>query len=125
MKLAIIYNVFVRDFRKQKKRIALTLVALGWGTLSIMLLLGFGEGLHQQMTLQRKGMGDGIVVLWGGQTSIPYKGIGKGRRIWFTSEDVEYFKKSLPDVERVGGEYHRWGANVERGNKVINEHIVV
>lgn len=124
MKLAIIYNVFVRDFRKQKKRIALTLVALGWGTLSIMLLLGFGEGLHRQLILQHKGMGDRIVVLWGGQTSIPYKGMGKGRRIWFTSDDIEYLRKSLPDVERVGGEYDRWGARVDRGNKTLNEHVV-
>ena len=60
MNLTTVYNIFVRDFRKQKKRITLTLVALGWGTISIMLLLGFGEGLHQQLSINRRGMGEAI-----------------------------------------------------------------
>ena len=76
MRLSIIYNVFVRDFRKQKKRITLTLVALGWGTLSIMLLLGFGEGLNRQLRINEKGLGEGIVLVWGGQSSIRFKGMG-------------------------------------------------
>ncbi|MGH8016245.1 MAG: ABC transporter permease, partial [Candidatus Zixiibacteriota bacterium] len=78
MNPSILFNIFMRDFRKQKKRITLTLVALAWGTISIMLLLGFGEGLHQQLSINNKGMGEGIVVLWGGSTSKPYKGLGKG-----------------------------------------------
>ena len=81
MKTSIVYNVFVRDFRKQKKRITLTLIALAWGTISIMLLLAFGEGLHRQLTVNEKGIGDGIAVLWGGQTTVPYKGMGKGRSL--------------------------------------------
>ncbi len=124
MKLSVIYNVFIRDFRKQKKRITLTLLALGWGTISIMLLLGFGEGLHRQMSVQRKGMGENIVVLWGGQTSIPYKGMGKGRRIYFLPETIDYVKKTIPDITRVGGEMDRWMQRVERDTVVLSEHVV-
>jgi len=124
MKLSIIYNVFVRDFNKQKKRITLTLLALGWGTISIMLLLGFGEGLQRQMNLQRMGMGDGIVVMWGGQTSKAYKGMGKGRRIWLHEEDIQYLKNMIPELEYVGGEYDRWGQRVEYKDVVLSEHVV-
>jgi putative ABC transport system permease protein len=124
MKLSVIYNVFIRDFRKQKKRIALTLMALGWGTISIMLLLGFGEGLHQQMSLQRKGMGENIVVLWGGQTSIAYKGMGKGRRIYFLPEDIEFLKNKIPDMHDVGGEMDRWGVKIRRDSVVVSEHVI-
>ncbi len=124
MKLSIIYNVFIRDFRKQKKRITLTLLALGWGTVSIMLLLGFGEGLHQQLNTQRKGMGENIVVLWGGQTSVAYKGMGKGRRIHLYQEDIEYLKNKIPEIERIGGEYDRWGQRIESGDVVLSEHVV-
>ena len=42
MKPSILLNVFLRDFRKQKKRMVLTLVAILWGTMSIILLLAFG-----------------------------------------------------------------------------------
>src|SRR5512138_2873589 len=123
MQWSTVYNVFVRDFRKQKKRIALTVVALCWGTISIMLLLGFGEGLHRQLTINSKGMGEGISVLWGGQTTIPYKGLGKGRPIMFVPEDVDYLKSRIPELKEIGGEYHRWGVSVKNGTRIVSEHI--
>ncbi|UCD65032.1 MAG: ABC transporter permease [Candidatus Zixiibacteriota bacterium] len=124
MKLSIIYNVFVRDFRKQKKRITLTLVALGWGTVSIMLLLGFGEGLHRQLNGQRKGMGENIIVMWGGESSIAYQGMGKGRPIYLQQEDIEYLKRKVPQLKEVGGEFSRWGVRVERDTIVLQEHVI-
>ncbi|MEE8404906.1 MAG: ABC transporter permease [candidate division Zixibacteria bacterium] len=123
MNFSILFNIFIRDFRKQKKRITLTLVALGWGTLSIMLLLSFGEGLHNQMTINGKGLGEGMAVMWGGQTSIPFKGLGKGRPIRFVEEDIEYLAEKMPELKYVGGEYSRWGVNVKYGDKVLSEHV--
>jgi len=121
--IATIYNVFIRDFRKQKKRITLTLIALGWGTISIMLLLGFGEGLHNQLSINRKGMGDGISIIWGGQTTIPFKGLGKGRRIPLHKDDVQYLKDRIPEIQYIGGEYHRWGVEVTHGDNTLSEHV--
>jgi putative ABC transport system permease protein len=123
MQLSTVYAVFVRDFRKQKKRITLTIIALCWGTISIMLLLGFGEGLHRQLSINQKGMGEGIAVLWGGQTTIPYHGLGKGRPIMFRPDDVEYIKTRVPELKEVGGEYHRWGVSLRHDKKVISEHV--
>lgn len=123
MQFSTIYAVFIRDFRKQKKRITLTIIALCWGTISIMLLLGFGEGMHRQLSLNQKGMGEGIAVIWGGQTTIPYRGLGKGRPIMFHAEDVEYLKSRVPELKEVGGEYHRYGVSVRYGKRVVSEHI--
>jgi putative ABC transport system permease protein len=123
MRFSIIYNVFVRDFRKQKKRITLTLVALAWGTISIMLLLAFGEGLHRQMSLNSKGMGDNIGVMWSGQTSIAYKGMGKARPIRLFKEDPEFLAERIPEIKTIGGEYSRWGVKVRYADKVLNEHV--
>jgi putative ABC transport system permease protein len=123
MQWSTVYNVFIRDFRKQKKRITLTIIALCWGTISIMLLLGFGEGMRRQLTINSKGMGDGIAVMWPGQTSIPYKGLGKGRPIHFLPEDIEYIKSRVPSVREVGGEFQRWGVDMRVGNRVVSEHL--
>jgi putative ABC transport system permease protein len=123
MNIGTLYNVFVRDFRKQKKRITLTLIALGWGTVSIMVMLAFGEGLQRQLMINKKAMGEGICVLWGGQTSVPFQGLGKGRPIRLTSEDVEYIKKRIPEIEAISGEYHAWGASVRAGDNVISAHV--
>ena len=123
MNIATLYNVFIRDFRKQKKRITLTLIALGWGTVSIMVMLAFGEGLQRQLMINKNGMGEGICVLWGGQTSVPFQGLGKGRPIRFVSEDVDFIKKRIPDIESISGEYHAWGASVRAGDNVVSSHI--
>jgi len=123
MNLSILFNIFIRDFRKQSKRITLTLIALAWGTISIMLLLGFGEGLHQQLSINNKGMGEGMVVLWGGTTSKPYKGLGKGRPIEFIEDDIEYLARKMPELKYVGGEYSRWGIAVKYEDKVLSEHV--
>jgi putative ABC transport system permease protein len=123
MNIGTLYNVFIRDFRKQKKRITLTLIALGWGTVSIMVMLAFGEGLQRQLMINKKAMGEGICVLWGGQTSVPFQGLGKGRPIRLTSEDVEYIKKRIPEIEAISGEYHAWGASVRAGDNVISAHV--
>jgi len=123
MRLAIIYNIFARDFRNQRKRMILTLLAILWGTLSIMLLLAFGEGLRVQFMKGTSGMGDKIVIVWGGQTSIPYQGFGKGRRIHLLENDIEYLKKNVPELEEVAGEYIRWGAEIKYGDKVMSERI--
>ncbi len=124
MKISVLYNIFVRDFRKQKKRMFLTLIAILWGTMSIMLLLAFGEGLKQQFVKGTEGLGDGIVIMWGGQTSKPFAGFGKGRRIPLYADDIPYLKKSLPEyIKNIAGEYIRWSIGVRYEDKTLSERI--
>jgi putative ABC transport system permease protein len=123
MKPGIIYNIFIRDFRKQRKRMLLTLVAILWGTLSIMLLLAFGEGLKDQFMRGISGLGEGIVIVWGRQTSVPYKGFGKGRRIHLLEEDIAYLKSVLPEIKEIAGEYIRWGVEIRYKKKTLSERI--
>ncbi|MGD8605437.1 MAG: hypothetical protein PVF49_12795, partial [Anaerolineales bacterium] len=122
MNLTTIFNLFIREFRKQKKRITLTLVALTWGTISIMLLLAFGEGLHRQMALNQKGMGSNIGVMWSGQTTKAFKGMGKGRPIRLLKEDPQYLLDRIPELKYAGGEYSRWSQKVKYKDKVLNQH---
>lgn len=114
---------FWRDFRKQKKRATLTVAAIVWGTMSILLLLAFGEGLKTQLDRNQRGMGENIMVVWGGQTSIPFEGLPRGRRIRFLPEDVEIIKKSIPEIERIGAEYSNWGVDLVRGKTVLSQHV--
>ncbi|MBW7887332.1 MAG: ABC transporter permease, partial [Bacteroidetes bacterium] len=41
---------FFYDLRAQRTRAFLTLLAVTWGTVSVMLLLSFGEGLAERLT---------------------------------------------------------------------------
>lgn len=101
----------------------LTLVAILWGTMAIMLLLAYGEGMRTQFSKNLNGLGEGIVILWGGQTSIPFQGYGKGRRIRLLPDDVDYLTRRMPELEIVAAEYIRWGAPIKYKDKILNERV--
>jgi putative ABC transport system permease protein len=123
MKGLLIFRLFLRDLKKQRKRITLTLMAIVWGTISIVMLLAFGEGMKRSLNKAQHGMGKDIVVMWGGQSSIPYQGLGKGRRIRFTDEDVEFLKKKVPELEAVGAEYNWWGVSLTYKKNTVSERV--
>ena len=123
MGVVIFLKYFWAELRKQKKRAALTVAAIVWGTMSILLLLAFGEGLRTQLDRNSRGLGETIIIVWGGQTSIPYQGLPRGRRIRFLPEDVEVLKQSIPEIERIGAEYTDWGVDLVRGKTVLSQHV--
>ena len=123
MKGLLIFRLFLRDLKKQRKRITLTLMAIVWGTISIVMLLAFGEGMKRSLNKAQHGMGKDIVVMWGGQTSIPFQGMGKGRRIRFVDEDVQFLKKKVPEIEAAGAEYNRWGVSITYKKNTVSERV--
>lgn len=108
----------MRDIRGQKLRTFLTVFGIVWGTVAISLLLAFGTGLHKQLIKNTAGLGDRIIIVWPGLTSIPYQGLGKGRPIRLTEEDVDSIRKQTPGLRRVSSEYAD-SFNVLYGAKTI------
>ena len=97
-----------QDVRHQKLRTLLTLLGITWGTISVALLVAFGEGLEAQVRKSQRGLGEGIVIAWASRTSMPFQGLGKGRPIRVSEEDLEALRRELPGV-KVAGEYGRGG----------------
>jgi putative ABC transport system permease protein len=108
----------VRDLRGQKLRTFLTVFGIVWGTVAISLLLAFGTGLHKQMIRNTAGLGDRILIVWPGLTSIPFEGLGKGRLIRLTEEDVDFLRKQTPGLKAVSSEYAR-SMNAVYGTKTL------
>lgn len=94
-----------RDVRNEKLRTFLTVFGIVWGTVAISLMLAFGTGLHKQLIKNTAGLGDRIVIVWPGLTSIPYEGLGKGRRLRVTEEDIAAVRSQVNGLRRVSGEY--------------------
>ena len=63
----LVFQLFLRSARVQKKRAILTIAAIAWGTLSLLLLLAFGEGLKRQLTLAQRGMGGNLAIMLAGR----------------------------------------------------------
>jgi putative ABC transport system permease protein len=121
--LSLVWRLFRTDAARQTKRIALTVMAIAWGTLSIVLLLSFGEGLKRAFNKGKRGMGEGgIAVLWGGSTTRAYAGLPSGRAISFRDEDAELLAERIPEIASLSREYAvRRGLSV--GTKTVNARI--
>jgi putative ABC transport system permease protein len=104
----VVGHLFMRASSLQRKRAFLTVAAIAWGTVAILMLLAFGEGLKNQMMRSRAGMGENIAVWWPGETSKVWQGLPTGRPIRPRIEDVEYLRRKLPDLEGVAGEIHTY-----------------
>src|ERR671925_1249168 len=94
----------IRDVRSEKLRTFLTVFGIIWGTVAISLMLAFGTGLHKQLVKSTAGLGDRIVIGWPGLSSIPYEGLGKGRRIRISEDDLESARKQTVGLRAISGE---------------------
>jgi len=94
-----------RDLRSQKLRTFLTTLGIVWGTAAISLLMAFGDAFDHQLRKTNAGLGEGIVITWPSQTSIPFEGLGKGRPVRMTEEDIELLRRRARLVDLISSEY--------------------
>src|SRR5437868_11968458 len=104
----VILSLFSTSSRLQRKRAYLTIAAIAWGTVAILLLLAFGEGLKRQMDKNRRSTGENLAVNWPGETTKPWKGMPPGRPIRPRIDDIEYVHNRMPELQAVIGEATSW-----------------
>ena len=114
---------FLRDVRAQKLRLFLTVFGLVWGTAAVTLMLAFGEGLHRQVLVAQKGLGDAIVIAWPSRTSKPWQGLPRGRRIQLTDEDVTLLRNEVEGIRNISEEYSQDGARITYGKKALSVDV--
>src|SRR6202051_3931421 len=95
----------IHAVRSAKLRTFLPVFGIVWGTVAISLMLAFGTGLHKQLIKSTAGLGDRIVIAWPGLTSIPYEGLGKGRKIRITDEDLGVVRGNIEGLKAISAEY--------------------
>jgi putative ABC transport system permease protein len=109
----ILLEEFFGDLRVQKTRAFLTIFAVVWGTISIVLLLAFGEGLRRQISEGLLNAGERIFMVYGGETNLAYQGLPKGRRVRLREEDLELLIRAIPEIEMGSPSYGRWGTHLK------------
>jgi putative ABC transport system permease protein len=119
----MVFRLFLRSARLQKKRATLTIASLAWGTVTILLLLSFGEGLKRQMSSNEQAMGSNLAILWPGETSVPFRGLPEGRPIRPRLEDVDYARERMPEIDAIWGEVTSWRTALTYGRKTVNGRV--
>jgi len=122
--LSVVLHLFLSSARLQKKRATLTIASLAWGTVTILILLAFGEGLKRQMMSNEQAMGSNLSVMWPGETSKPYRGLPEGRSIKPKLEDIDYARERLPELDAIWGELTSWRTALSYGRKTVNGRVI-
>jgi putative ABC transport system permease protein len=105
----LLLGEFWHDLKAQRTRALLTLFAVFWGTLTIVLLLGFGEGLKRAVVEGLLGAGDRMIMVYGGETTRPFRGLPGGRRVRLVEEDLDLLLRAIPEIDAGSVSYGRWG----------------
>ncbi|HEY8849038.1 MAG TPA: ABC transporter permease, partial [Thermoanaerobaculia bacterium] len=122
--LHVIFSLFSTSSRLQKKRAYLTIASIAWGTVAILLLLAFGEGLKRQLDKNRRSTGENLAVMWPGETTKPWKGMPPGRPVRPKIDDIEFIRNRMPELKAVIGEATSWRTNLTYGKKTVNGRVI-
>ena len=115
MAARIFITQMLRDVRSQKMRTFLTVFGILWGTASVILLLAFGGGIHARQQRAFRGMGEYIVIVWPGRTSLPYQGLAKNRPLRLREEDAALLRDQVRHMGSISPEYMKWDARARVG----------
>jgi putative ABC transport system permease protein len=115
----------LRDLRSQKMRTFMTTFGIVWGTAAVSLLLAFGQGFHKKMYEDSAGLGENICIAWPSRTSIPFQGLGKGRRIQLDEDDMQLIRQKTDDLEAISSEYQNtFKLTYEKTTMAVDVHGV-
>lgn len=121
--LNVIGQLFVKASTLQRKRAILTVAAIAWGTVAILMLLAFGEGLKNQMNKAKLGMGENLAVWWPGETTKVWQGLPQGRAIRPRMDDIEYLRGRVIAASGVVGEITSWQTSLTWGATTLSSRV--
>src|SRR3989442_13081536 len=91
----ILVHGFLGELKTLGSRVFLSFFAVTWGTLAVVLLLAFGEGLKRTVRDGLLGAGERVFMVYGGDASKAFAGLGQGRRIHLAEEDLELLEREI------------------------------
>ena len=97
--------------RKNKLRTFLTGFSVAWGVFMLIILLGSGTGLENGVRDQFRSSAVNTLWVWGGETTVPYKGLKPGRDITFDNKDYNEIRRDVDGIGHIAGRTFVWGDN--------------
>jgi putative ABC transport system permease protein len=104
----------LRELAVDRSRAALVVLGVVWGTLSLTVVLAFGDGFDRAMNGAMRAAGEDMMYLWGGATTRPHAGFPAGRSIQLVPEDAEAIARKVPGVRAVSVEFIAYTSGLMR-----------
>jgi putative ABC transport system permease protein len=109
----------VASLRRNRVRSGLTMLGIIWGLVTVVLLLSYGQAVGHAVMQGFMGIGNNVIMVWGGQTSMQAGGQRSGKRIKLVQGDMEAVRDTLPYLKAVSRETDD-GFSVKYGPKSVN-----
>src|ERR1700749_3262023 len=119
MEIREAFNQSVDSLRRNRVRSGLTMLGIVWGLVTVVLLLSYGKAIGDNVLKGFLGIGNNIVMFWGGQTSMQAGGQRSGQKVILTEEDAQALRNALPYLRAVSNETDD-GLSVKYGPKVVS-----
>ena len=109
--------------RQNKLRTLLTAFGVFWGIFMLILLLGAGRGMQNGVMQDFGNEPLDTIVLYSGDTSVAWHGMGLGRHIKLDEADVDAIRQQIGDVRIISGDRAMFGVTVTYGSKNSNANM--
>ncbi|MBO0856870.1 MAG: ABC transporter permease [Chloracidobacterium sp.] len=112
----------VESLINHRFRAAMTMLGIAWGSVTVVILMSYGNGFQKAMAFGVDGaFSSGTVIVWNGQTSAQAGGERAGRAIRLKEADLEAIKQ-LGTVKYASPEYVR-NLTLSYGNRQANASV--
>jgi len=107
------------SLRRNRLRSGLTMLGIIWGLVTVVLLISYGRAIGSTVLAGFLGIGNNVIMMWGGQTSMQAGGERSGQKITLREGDMEAVRDALPFLKAVSRENDD-SFSVKYGPKIVN-----
>ncbi|HEV8443514.1 MAG TPA: ABC transporter permease [Steroidobacteraceae bacterium] len=109
--------------RQNKLRTLLTAFGVFWGIFMLIMLLGAGRGMQHGVYDDFGSDVLDFIIVWSGETSVPYHGLSLGRKIRLDDADIQEIRLKVPGVKTISGAIGMGNATVSWQDKNSNSSL--
>lgn len=84
-----------------KSRSIMTAFGVFWGMFMLVVMVGAGVALEKGISSEIEGFATNSCFIWSEPTSVPYKGLKKGRYWNMYNEDIILLRQNIPEIQHI------------------------
>lgn len=96
-----VWREILEVLKRHKLRTALTAFGVFWGIFMLVVLMGAGNGLKNGAESNFTAAKNSVFIWSGRPTSIPYKGLSRGRYVRLNDSDMEALYQRIPEIKHI------------------------
>jgi putative ABC transport system permease protein len=103
--------------KSNRLRTFMTAFGVFWGIFMLIIMMGSGKGLENSVFDGFQDFATNSAFVWTRQTTVPYKGLPRGRFWMFNNEDMKALRQNVSEIGLLAPRLQPWSGNGE--NNVV------